>query len=80
MLSDAIYTVTCDNCGDTQEIAPEIFYRDYSGKTPFVPVDDESMEKEVRSVGWLVVDGKHYCCDECANPEAEESDEAETAA
>ena len=39
-VSDAYYRVTCNRWFTEEEIEPQVFYRDYSGKTPMLGLHD----------------------------------------
>ena len=58
MIHDAIVPVTCDRtlCFNEQ-------YVDRAGH--------EFMIKQLKERGWIIIDGKHYCSEECAS-EAED--------
>lgn len=61
MIHDAIVPVTCDN-------------RDHNnGCRTMIEllVSLTAIEKKLRHRGWIVKNGKHYCCQECVD-EAED--------
>jgi len=69
MIHDAIVLVTCDNpkCHEEITIDPNYVYHSYSGKSGQYDVSDSSLEKQLEDEqDWTVIDGKHYCCEECA--------------
>ena len=68
MIYDAIVEVSCDNCNDSIEVAPAYVYDDYSGKSGHYDTRNNSIEHQIEQEhGWIVEDGKHYCCEECKN-------------
>jgi len=71
---DAVVPVCCDGkgCSETIDIQPEFRYRDYSGKSGAYDTSDEAIEKKLLSENWIVVDGKHYCCESCVPDEGQE--------
>ena len=63
----------CDKCGFSEDLTPQIFYRDYSGETPFVDLSDRYLEKLASKNRWEINGDECYCID-CQ--EVEEDDEA----
>ena len=69
MIHEATVAVTCDgdSCTEAELITLEYVYHDYSGKNGEYKSDDESLEERLKDqFEWVVNDGKHYCCEECA--------------
>lgn len=69
MIHDAIVPVTCDNdkCRSEMEIEPPYTYTTYLGHGGAYDTSDATIEKLLRASDWIVIDGKHYCCQECAD-------------
>jgi hypothetical protein len=69
MIHDPTVEVTCDNedCGDSVFVELDYVYHDYSGRNGQYDTEDKTIERQLENEhGWVVVDGKHYCCDDCA--------------
>lgn len=69
MLHDAYLEVTCDGdgCGEVANVPMEFAYLDYTGKNGYYDHEDSKIEaKLVEDFEWIVIDGKHYCCEDCA--------------
>ena len=69
MIHGAFIEVTCDasRCLSSEWVDLEFVYPDYSGKNGWYDHKDESVEEKlVEDFEWVVVDGKHYCCQDCA--------------
>ena len=74
MIHDAIVPVTCDNpeCYEEITLEPNYVYHSYSGESGQYDVSDSSLEKQLKNEqDWTVINGKHYCSQECAD-EAED--------
>jgi len=69
MIYDAKVEVTCDgeNCLSHEMVQPEYVYRSMSGSGGHYDTTDSAIEKKLEhDYRWVVRDGKHYCCPECA--------------
>ena len=74
MIHDAFVEVTCDgtNCTYSINLDLDYVYFDYSGKNGGYDAEDSSLEEKLKTEHeWIVLDGKHYCCIECAGEEDE---------
>ena len=76
MIHDATVEVTCDGdfCLDSVTMEPEYVCHSRSGGSGQHDTSDSAIERKlVREHEWIVIDGKHYCCRECAGevPDAE---------
>lgn len=72
MIHDAKIEVTCDGnagmCRSNEFYEPPYVYSTYSGKDGRYDDDDKKIETWlVDECSWIVRDGKHYCCEECAD-------------
>lgn len=69
MIHDAIVPVTCDSYKCIAEIAiePPYRYKTYQGGGGHYATDDKTLEELLREEGWIVIEGKHYCCEKCAD-------------
>lgn len=63
----ALIEVECNECGYKEEIVPQIFYRDYSGKTPFIDMSDSYLEKLASKNGFENIGDEKHRCGECAD-------------
>lgn len=71
MLHDAHIEVTCDGdkCSSTVNVSMDFCYMDYTGKNGYYDHADDKIEsKLVEDHEWIVIEGKHYCCAQCASP------------
>jgi len=69
MIHDAFVEVTCDGnkCSSTENIQLEFVYSDYGGKDGHYNHSDSKVEDMLtEDFEWIITDGKHYCCDDCA--------------
>lgn len=68
MIHDPQVEVTCDGkwCDESIHITPEYTYNDYSGKSGQYACEDSDIEAKLLAEDWIVCNGKHYCCEECA--------------
>lgn len=68
MIHDAIVPVTCDNekCQWYRNL-----YRPFSIKIDGGESDPADIEWDLKDHGWIIINGKHYCSQECAD-EAED--------
>ena len=75
MIHDARIEVTCDGrrCAEAIDVYPHYVYFDYSGKSGKYEDSDEVIEELIEKEEWIVKDGKHYCCKECAGGEEDEN-------
>lgn len=63
-VSDAYVDVTCDECGDKEQVQLEYRYLDYSGRNGYY--DDEGVWSNLVSEGWEVDEDANRCvCPEC---------------
>ena len=67
-ISDAYVLVCCDRrkCGSQEEVELSFVYAHLSGTGGRYDHDDESIVKKLERKDWIVIDGKHFCCQECA--------------
>jgi len=61
VIYDAKFPVTCDRDGCNEEIELDGGY--FQGYY--------CTDEHVRDAGWIVIDGKHYCCAECVQEKPE---------
>ncbi len=69
MIHDAFVEVTCDGkgCSGSEQVELAFVYRHYTGRSGHYEHADSKIEdKLVKDFEWVVIDGKHYCCDDCA--------------
>ncbi len=69
MIHDAHMEVTCDGdkCSSTVNVPMDFVYPDLSGKNGWYDHAEDSIESKLaEDHEWVVIDGKHYCCDDCA--------------
>lgn len=68
-ISDAYVLACCDaaGCRSEEEIDLSFVYPDLSGKGGRYDHSDKSVEKKLARKDWLIHDGKHFCCQECAD-------------
>ena len=74
MIHDAIVPVTCDNedCTEETQVSPHFVYTSYSGDSGQYDTREYSIERQLsKKDEWCVINGKHYCSEECAR-EAED--------
>jgi len=60
--------VTCDgdHCASVERIELDYVYHSYSGKSGQYEDNDSKIEKElIEDHEWTVIDGKHYCSEDC---------------
>ena len=76
MIHDPKVEVTCDGkgCQAHIPIEPEYTYNNYSGDSGQYECGDDAIEERLESRRWVVQDGKHYCCNDCAGIEEEETE------
>ena len=68
MIHECYAEVTCDNCHDSIYVQLEYRYRSMSPASGFHNSDDSAIEETLEEDNeWIVTDGKHYCCAECAD-------------
>ena len=67
MIHDAKVEVTCDarNCYSSQEIDLEYKYTSYSGRSGYYDCDESEIEKELKSLDWVIAGEHHFCCQDC---------------
>lgn len=68
MIHDAKVEVTCDGerCRSSVDVDLHMVYPDLSGRGGRYDHDDVKVEKSlVANEGWIVIEGKHFCCPEC---------------
>lgn len=73
MIHDAMVEVTCDNqgvkgfCKSSVMVELDFAHNDYSGDSGQYDHSDKKIERRlISSHEWIVKDGKHYCCQACA--------------
>jgi len=68
MIHDPQIEITCDgvNCPDSITVQPEYVYSNYGGGGGRYNTDDDAIESLLTSAGWLVQNGKHFCCELCS--------------
>ena len=69
MIQDAFVEFTCDGnkCNSSENIELEFVYSDYGGKSGHYNHSDSKIEDMLEEdFEWIVVEGKHYCCEDCA--------------
>jgi hypothetical protein len=73
MIFDPKIEVTCDavGCDSNEFYEPKYVYHSMSGKSGQYDTNDTKVETWLKKQGWVVRDGKHYCCQECADSAAE---------
>jgi hypothetical protein len=74
-IMDAQVEVLCDGegCNDSVYIDLEYRYTSYSGADGYYDSKNSSIEETLKNDhDWIVKDGKHFCCKECAGIEEEE--------
>lgn len=74
MIHDATVEVSCDGqrCSQSITLEPEFVYPDYSGKNGYYNTKESALEEKLVHEGWLVRDGKHYCCTDCVPEESDD--------
>lgn len=74
---DAVVPVLCDgpNCYEEVQVEPPYVYHSYSGRSGQYDTDDSTIEELLESAGWVVLNGQHFCCDECAGLNEDDEDE-----
>lgn len=65
MIYEGVVEVVCDGCAESEYVDLEYVYFDYSGESGKYDDSNSSIEKTLEGMGWVVVDGKHYCCQDC---------------
>ena len=71
MIHDATVEVTCDSddfCWESETIPLSYVFSNYSGKSGRYDDDDSKIEQELENRGWIIANGKHFCCYGCAHP------------
>lgn len=63
MISDAYIDATCDKCLCDETMKLPVVYSSLAGRDPHCDLRDSALEDSLRSNGWRVSDGKHYCPD-----------------
>lgn len=69
MLHDAQIEATCDGDGCQESVFVELEYVYHStrGESGQYNTDDDTLEATLEEDhGWIVRDGNHFCCPECA--------------
>ena len=67
MITDAYVYVVCDNTRCTKDTTIELEwkYTDYSGDNGYYDSNESDIEDKAEIEGWIIKDGKHFCCKEC---------------
>ena len=75
MIHGAFIEVTCDapRCISSEWVELDFVYPDYSGKNGLYDHDDKNIEEKLtEDHEWVVIDGVHCCCEDCAEGEQHE--------
>ena len=68
MIYDATVEVCCDMCRDAIDVEPAYVFNNYSGNSGHYDTRESAIEDIlVEQHEWIVTDGQHYCCQECAD-------------
>jgi len=64
VIHDAQVEMTCDgkDCNASE------WFRIPAGTRNSYIAEDSAIERDAAGAGWIVRDGKHYCCEDCAKP------------
>ena len=62
MLSGAYVTLTCDGCGEEEQIALHIGLRDWT---------ESGVPGAIRALGWTAISDTEHYCESCSEERAE---------
>jgi len=66
VIHDAIVPVTCDNEGCKSRIEQLCWPEETLGDNSIIYLCKEVTELDFEYRGWIIINGKHYCSEECA--------------